>query len=111
MRKLAMLTMAVVTPVAACGTDTGPTGPNTVAVTSNQFTPPSLSVATNVAVTWRFQGGTHDVTFEDGTSNSGRNQSSGSHSRTFGAAGSYRYRCTIHSIDFTSGMIGTVVVQ
>ncbi len=97
--------------VAACGDSTDPTGPNAVAVSNNQFTPPALAVAMAATVTWNFQEGTHDVTFEDGTGNSARNQSSGTHTRNFAAAGTYRYRCTLHSENFTSGMVGTVTVQ
>lgn len=110
--------------LAACGGgDTGPVppgpppppppppAPNTVAVTSNQFNPENLTVARNTTVTWSFQGGTHDVTFEDNVENSARNQSSGTHNRAFANAGTVRYRCTLHSTSFTSGMIGSVVVQ
>ena len=31
--------------------------------------------------------------------------------RTFTTAGTYRYRCTAHSTNFTAGMVGTIVVQ
>jgi hypothetical protein len=107
-----------------CGGDTGPgTAPppapppppppappaNTVDVSSNQFNPADLSTSRNVTVTWRFQGGTHNVTFEDGQGNSS-DQSSGTHTRQFGAAGTYRYRCTLHSNNFGSGMAGQVSV-
>lgn len=88
-----------------------PPAANTVAVTSNQFSPENLTVARNVTVTWSFQGGTHDVTFEDNVGNSARDQSSGTHNRAFATAGTVRYRCTIHSSSFTSGMIGSVIVQ
>ena len=88
-----------------------PAGGNSVAVTSNQFNPENITVARNATVTWTFQNGTHDVTFEDNTGNSARTVSSGTHSRDFGTAGTFRYRCTNHSTSFTSGMIGSVVVQ
>ena len=62
-------------------------------------------------MTWTWRGsGTHNVTFED-NQNSSLTQTSGTHSRTFGATGTVRYRCTIHSSNFTSGMVGSVVVQ
>ncbi|MGE0439305.1 MAG: plastocyanin/azurin family copper-binding protein [Gemmatimonadales bacterium] len=106
----ALVLLAAVCGTAACGGDTGPSGPNAVAVTNNQFTPPALSVAVSETVTWEFRSGTHNVTFEDNVSNSS-NLSSGTHARAFGSAGTYRYRCTLHSTDFTSGMVGTVTVQ
>jgi plastocyanin len=31
--------------------------------------------------------------------------------RTFGTAGTYRYRCTAHSTNYTTGMVGTITVQ
>lgn len=87
-----------------------PPPPNTVAVTSNQFSPTPLNVAKGTTVTWSFQGGTHNVTFEDNQSSSS-DKSSGSHERTFSGSGTFRYRCTIHSGDFATGMVGSVVVQ
>jgi plastocyanin len=88
-----------------------PPAPNTVNVSSNQFTPPDLSVSRNTTVTWAFQSGTHNVTFEDGQGSSG-NQSTGTHTRQFGAAGTFRYQCTLHSTpgNFTSGMVGQISV-
>ena len=83
---------------------------NTVSVSSNQFSPSQLSVATGTTVTWNFQGGNHNVTFEDNQGNAD-NHTSGTHTRTFNNTGTVRYRCTNHSSDFTSGMIGSVVVS
>ena len=82
---------------------------NSVNVTSNQFSPKDLNVARNATVTWSFQGGVHNVTFEDGQGSS-NNQSAGTHTRQFGNAGTFRYRCTNHSTDFANGMIGQVAV-
>lgn len=87
-----------------------PPAANTVAVTSNQFNPAALTVARNTTVTWNFSGGPHNVTFEDGQGNAS-DRSSGSHTRTFGTAGAFRYRCTIHSTNFDSGMIGAIQVN
>lgn len=54
----------------------------------------------------------HNVTFEDDLTPP---TSSGTgvvkHFRTFAAPGVYRYRCTLHSTDFTHGEVGTVTVQ
>ena len=93
------------------GTNPSPPPPaNSVAVTTNQFTPASLTVTPNTTVTWNFNSGTHNVTFEDGQGNVG-DRTSGTHTRSFSAAGTFRYRCTNHSTNFTSGMIGSVVVN
>lgn len=89
-----------------------PPSSNAVAVTSNQFNPQTLTVATGATVTWNFQGGLHNVTFQDNQNNSA-DRTTGSHTRSFGTAGTFRYRCTLHSNagDFTTGMVGSVVVQ
>jgi plastocyanin len=65
-------------------------------------------------VRWTWAGGvTHNVTFESSALGTGSgNQNAGTFDKVFDvAAGVYRYRCTIHSTSFTSGMIGTVTVQ
>lgn len=87
-----------------------PPGANAVNVTSNQFVPASLTVTANTTVTWNFSGGPHNVTFEDGNANSG-DKTSGTHTRNFGAAGAFRYRCTNHSTTFDSGMVGAIQVN
>ena len=75
------------------------------------FDPASIMVTSGSTVTWTWRGGNiHNVTFEDGQGSAG-DQSSGTHSRTFGAAMTFRYRCTNHSTSFTSGMVGSVIVQ
>jgi plastocyanin len=50
------------------------------------------------------------VTWEDGAPASG-NLTGGTYSRDFtaAAAGTYRFRCTLHSTDFTTGMVGRVI--
>lgn len=82
-----------------------------VSVADNVFSPinAQVSAGTNVMWTWRGQI-RHDVVFEDGMGSSSL-QTSGTHARTFATAGTYRYRCTLHSNGFTNGMIGQVVVQ
>ena len=110
MKAKAILVVALAAAAMGCNSDPS-AGQNEIAVTSNQFTPTALTVPISTSVVWSWQNGTHDVTFEDGTGDSARNKSSGTHSRTFGAAGTFRYRCTIHSANFTSGMVGTVTVQ
>ena len=60
---------------------------------------------------WTWKGASqHNVTFEDGQTSSST-KSTGTHQRAFSASGTFRYRCTIHSSNFDSGMVGSVVVQ
>ena len=110
----------------ACGYSTGPTYNNpgstdpgsgsqshntpSISVNDGFFTPSVDTVAVNTTVTWTWVGSGHTVTFEDGLT-SDLQSSGATYTRTFSAAGTYRYRCTVHSTNFTSGMIGTVVVQ
>jgi plastocyanin len=101
-----------VTALLGCGSD-GPSGTddqpddNTVLVRNNQFSPTPISVAVNETVTfqWNSAGVVHNVTFDDGPASP--NQGAGSFPRTFAAAGSFPYRCTIH---FAEGMTGLVNV-
>lgn len=112
MGRAGLIWVLAVVALAGCGESdpTGPTEPNTVLVTTNQFTPSLLSVTPGTTVTWRWQGGEHDLTFEDGVGNVAA-KSSGSSTRNFGTAGTFRYRCVIHSSSYTVGMVGSVQVQ
>ncbi|MBA3318775.1 MAG: biphenyl 2,3-dioxygenase [Gemmatimonadales bacterium] len=113
LRALALLTGAIL--MAACGGDNGGQGPpgnddppdGNVEVRNNLFDPSSLEVTSGSPVTWTWNSGgvTHNVTFDDGNSPSG-DKSSGTHQRTFAAAGSFPYHCTIHGL----GMSGVVTV-
>ncbi len=91
---------------------------NTFCMTSgNTFSPTSRTVAVGTTVTWQNDTGTlHNVTWDDAT---GKNTaaagdgsgdipqfSSGTHTRVFGTAGTYGFKCTIHL-----GMNGTLTVQ
>lgn len=84
----------------------------TVTVVSNDFNPSVDTLAVGGQVTWNWASGgvSHNVTFEDNVNNS-PTQGAGNHVRTFNSAATYRYRCTIHSLDFNSGMIGSIVIQ
>jgi plastocyanin len=120
------LGVTVVILLASCGSTTSPstggtnnnnnnqTGGHTTSITivGTTFSPAVDTVAVNSTVTWTWPSGgvvSHNVTFEDGPASA--TQATGTYQRTFGTAGTYRYRCTIHSTSFTSGMIGTIVVQ
>ena len=75
------------------------------------YSPTTASISAGATVTWTWVGSTtHSVTFQDGQG-SHAGQVSGMHQRTFATAGTYRYRCTFHSTNFDSGMIGSIVVQ
>jgi plastocyanin len=99
--------------LSACGGGSDSTaGPmdaegSTVTVGNNFFSPADLSVAAGTTVTWSWAPGAdeHNVTFDDGEHSA--TQSSGSFPRTFSAAGSYPYHCTIHG---AVAMHGTVTV-
>ena len=91
-----------------------PPGPTlSVSVVDNAFNPSNGPLTGGGAVTWTFNGSfPHNVTFEDGQDSS-TNKISGTHTRTFPTVTSsttFRYRCTIHSTSFTTGMIGQIVV-
>jgi plastocyanin len=94
----------------ACGSDGGnPTdgGPDgDITVSNNAFTPAAFSVAASGTVTWAWNSGgvQHNVTFDDGENSA--TQGSGTYQRTFTAAGSYPYHCTIHG----AAMSGTISV-
>jgi plastocyanin len=113
MRGWSLLTgLGLVSFLSGCGGYTAPSSPtnggsNTATVGNNYFSPASLSVPMNTTVTWSWASGAtdHNVTFDDGQSSP--TQSSGSYQRTFGAAGTYPYHCTIH---VGLGMQGTVTV-
>ena len=112
MRSTVVVTAALLGLVMACGSDDGTNVTGDVVVgPGTAFSPQTLTLSTKRAVTWAWAGGNHNVTWEDGATASAT-QGSGSFSRDFtsATAGTFRYRCTIHSSSFTSGMIGSVVV-
>jgi plastocyanin len=110
LRLLLPLLAAVI--LAACSASAGedpadatPVKANTVVVKDNRFDPVAVEVPAGATVTWRFEDGSvpHDVT-GDGWK-SGKPQSEGTFRHTFERAGTYDYRCTLHS-----GMEGRVAV-
>ena len=96
-----------------------PTPPSTssaITVSNNYFDPASTAVPVNTKVTWTWDacgsdgyGGTscvnHSIVFDDGTASASLQQ--GTWSRTFTAAGTYKYHCGIHG----AAMSGTITVQ
>jgi plastocyanin len=98
---------------AGCGGYSSPSSPstggsNTVTVGNNLFSPADLSVAPGTTVTWEWAADAvdHNVTFDDGEHSP--TQSSGTFPRTFAAAGTFPYHCTIHG---AAVMHGTVTVS
>jgi plastocyanin len=82
-------------------------------VSGTTFTPASITLpatTTNRLVRWGFSSGPHNVTFEDGATGSG-DRSSGVFERDYSAVavGTHRFRCTLHSTDFATGMVGSVI--
>lgn len=78
------------------------------ATTSNTFSPKTVDIGVGGTVTWTFHSVTHNVTFGANAPPDGDipNSTNTSVARTFTAAGSYAYQCTLHP-----GMSGTVVVH
>ena len=100
--------------------DNNPVTTNTVTLTPDAFTPTNITVAKGTTVTWSWNscttsgdgyGGygttcvTHNIMFDDGVSSSA--QSSGSFTRLFDVAGTFKYHCAIHG----AAMSAQVVVQ
>ncbi len=78
-----------------------------VAIQNNMFNPASITVAVNTTVRWTNKDGVaHTVTSNTNLFDSGNIGSNGTYSHQFTTAGTYAYKCTIHS-----GMTGTVIVQ
>ena len=66
-----------------------------------------------VTWTWGAAVADHNVTFADNTQNSPTQAGPDSHTRTFPTvtvSTTFRYRCTLHSANFTSGMSGEIIV-
>ena len=104
--------LAALVAVAACSDDNGGSGPapqGDITVENNEFEPGTLQVTPGTSVVWAWDEGatTHNVTFDDGPTSG--NKSSGTYERTFAAAGTYPYHCTLHGTA-TSGMRGSVTV-
>ena len=98
------------------GNTTTPSGG--ITVTNNVFSPGIKTVAVGATVQWSWNSCTndpynyggqtcvaHSVTFDDGTTSPTQDQ--GSFNRTFAAAGTYNYHCSVHG----AAMTGAITVQ
>lgn len=87
------------------GTKTPP-GAGVVLAEDLQFQPAALRIGVGDTVTWRFVDGeiVHNVVFAEGPSS--ELMSSGTFERTFEEAGTFPYRCTLHS-----AMKGKITVE
>jgi plastocyanin len=86
-------------------TDDPPTATAAINVQDNQFVSSSVRVLAGGTVRWTWQGNNpHNVTFSGGPAST--TQTEGTFERTFAAAGSFPYICTIHG----QSMSGTVTV-
>jgi plastocyanin len=109
------LSLAAVT-LASCGSSTtAPSGGNQITVENFDFSPSTVTVKVGDTVTWQWSssvnGIIHNVTWVNQPSlTNSPDQSSGSYSQIFSAAGTYSFYCTHHGTP-GSGMAGTVVVQ
>jgi plastocyanin len=91
------------------GTGTSQVPANTViARAGNAFDPASLTVAVGTTISFTFESTGHNVTFDavNGRPADIPTTANSTVTRAFGTAGTFTYRCTIHS-----GMNGTVIVQ
>ena len=84
-----------------------PTTADVAATASNTFSPATVNIAAGGTVTWSFAA-LHNVTFGTNKPTGGDigNTETGTVARTFPAAGSFAYNCTLHP-----GMNGTVNVH
>ncbi len=107
-----LLALLIAPFAAACEDDTTAPPASDVTTSGQTFTPPALVLGANDSTaTWYITNGPHNVTWEDAAPPSS-NITTGTYQREFVGANNttYRYRCTFHSTDFNTGMVGTVFV-
>lgn len=127
-----VLALMAVASLCACGggySSTSPPGNNStpkvntappaggISVTNNLFSPATKTVAIGTSVQWAwntctgdtYSGQTcvnHSVTFDDGSLSSPL-QDQGTFTKSFSAAGTFTYHCSVHG----AAMAGTITVQ
>jgi plastocyanin len=107
------------TPTTPGTTNPGSVATNAVTVSSASFDPANIMVPVGTTVNWDWNscsgdgyGGyatcvTHQIVFDDGSGVKSDAQSTGTFTRTFNAAGTYKYHCAIHG----QSMSGQITVQ
>jgi plastocyanin len=112
MHKRTILLATLFASLSACSSHEATTAPQptagnaAVSAEDNFFSPAPVTISRGAAVNWTWRGGNlHTVTFDDGPSSAV--QQTGSYTRTFQAAGVYKYHCLIHGLP----MSGTITVQ
>jgi plastocyanin len=103
------LLVAALAPLAADAT----AADHPVAVTSNVFTPATVTIDAGDTVTWTNTEGSHNVRFDDGSFEDPPNPAGNGWTaqRTFNAPGTFRYYCEQHGDAGGVGMSGTVTVR
>ena len=93
----------------SAGGGAGGVGKDTVNVGNNFYSPSALTVSVGSTVTWVWEPNDviHTVTFDADTTVMSAFQSSGTYARTFTAAGTYSYHCSIHG----AAMTGVITAQ
>lgn len=121
MKKLALSLVLVASVVTACsssddGGSSGGAATNEITVTSNTFTPATLTIKVGETVTWKWAGGTHNVVSgasctSDNAYTSGAPTSTVGNvfTHTYTTAGQFPYFCNPHCSN--SAMQGVITVQ
>ena len=89
----------------ACG-DAESSTTDAVSIANGTFNPSTTTISKGTTVTWTLTNGTHTVVSDDGLFTSGSISSGGTFQHTFDTAGTFTYKCGIHS-----AMTGTIIVQ
>ncbi len=88
-------------------TSTAPVSTNRVTISNFAFSPQTITVSKDTAVTWTNQdSASHTVVSDDNKFNSSQLASGAKFKFTFDNAGTFSYHCSIHP-----GMTGKVIVQ
>ena len=112
-RRLVMTAVLALSVLGACGdgddddSDASGGSSSGVTVQNSSFSPPSLTAKVGDTVTWTFKDAfDHTVTADDKSFDSGGKKSGDTFEHTFATAGTFTYKCTIHT-----SMTGTVTVS
>ncbi len=100
-----------VTPAQPVQTAAAPAQEIVIDINDNRFAPRKITVPLGATVVWRHGGqGTHTVTADDGSFDSGSLASGDTFSFTFDQAGTFPYHCSFHGGPVGEGMSGAIVV-